>query len=253
MAKEKNSVKILEKGNLYFFYRPKIEKPSPKKSKDISRLYMILSPFRKRSFRLLIVGQKELPRIKGDRRNWAFVYKVSNHVKEIEGELHEEKYKTKTRGERKTPVSRPAGEGIYAIVFHKNHTHFIYNLELPNRIGEVQKEFNIKQQGNFITTIKNPEKPSPMRAGLAHKQKAKFTKDLQNKFQGKQFYNLNPDFLDYQDAELIFIETGKKIYEDLGVKLNPKEETESSAEIFNELKLERDKHPLKPLFKGKWE
>lgn len=40
---------------------------------------------------------------------------------------------------------------------------------------------------------------------------------------------------------------------ELGIELKPEDETESSADVFKDLKLERERHPVKPLFKGKWE
>src|SRR5271165_6625217 len=51
---------------------------------------------------------------------------------------------------------RPAGEGVYALFLHGNHTHLAYVLELPLIPGEVQKAFNIKPEGGFVLAVKNP-------------------------------------------------------------------------------------------------
>lgn len=40
---------------------------------------------------------------------------------------------------------------------------------------------------------------------------------------------------------------------ELGIDLKPEDETEARAEIFKDLKLEREEHPTRPLFEGKWE
>jgi hypothetical protein len=41
--------------------------------------------------------------------------------------------------------------------------------------------------------------------------------------------------------------------EELGIELHPEDESVTSADIFNDLKMEKPIHPLKPLFKGEWE
>lgn len=42
------------------------------------------------------------------------------------------------------------------------------------------------------------------------------------------------------------------MYEDLGIGLETEDESESTAEIFNDLRLEKSQHPTEPLLKGKW-
>jgi len=39
----------------------------------------------------------------------------------------------------------------------------------------------------------------------------------------------------------------------LGVRLLPRHETEATAEIFTELRMEKSLHPVGPLLEGKWE
>ncbi len=40
--------------------------------------------------------------------------------------------------------------------------------------------------------------------------------------------------------------------EELGIELQPAEERETQAAIFRDLKLEREQHPIDPLFRGEW-
>ena len=40
--------------------------------------------------------------------------------------------------------------------------------------------------------------------------------------------------------------------EDLGIDLDPEHETEATADLFQELRLERERHPVEPLLVGKW-
>jgi hypothetical protein len=56
---------VLERGSIYFLYRPKVENPDedrPVKSlDDVERTYIVLSPDGKRLYRRIVSGRKELP------------------------------------------------------------------------------------------------------------------------------------------------------------------------------------------------
>ncbi|WKZ34006.1 MAG: hypothetical protein QY316_06305 [Thermodesulfobacteriota bacterium] len=245
---------VLERGSIYFIYRPKVEEEEVKGLKEVQRFYMVLSPEGKKIYRLIVVGRQALPDVEGGERSWGFVDKVRRRAEEVADELEEKEYRTKTRGERELPAARPAGEGVYAIARHGDHTHLAYSLELPERPGEVQEAFRIEDEASYIVTIKNPEKPAPPGAGLKGRKKAGFPKRLMQKFDGRRFADADPpDFLDYEGAEMILIGASEEPIKELGLALKPKDETESSADIFKDLKLEREKHPVKPLLKGKWE
>jgi hypothetical protein len=41
-SKQKD-VQILEQGNIYFFYRPKVDEPSVEGLEDVERFYMVLN------------------------------------------------------------------------------------------------------------------------------------------------------------------------------------------------------------------
>jgi len=41
--------------------------------------------------------------------------------------------------------------------------------------------------------------------------------------------------------------------EELGVRLNPEQEMLETAELFNNLRMERSEHPLRPLCEGRWQ
>jgi hypothetical protein len=79
---------VLERGNIYFAYRPRVEHTSAQGLEDIQRFFVILSPFDKEHHRLIVIGRKKLPAISGDQeRNWGFVQKVSREPEDIEDEL----------------------------------------------------------------------------------------------------------------------------------------------------------------------
>ena len=247
---------VLERGDIYFAYRPRVGLEVAKRFEDVARFYMILSRHGKRSYRLIIIGEKRLPAVSGgDRKSWGFVEKVATRAEDVEDELDPEQYQTKTRGERHVPAARPAGEGIYALVRHGGeHTHLAYALELPARPGEVQRALNIVNEGSYIVSVKNPEASSPPGMGLDETRRATFPKHLQERFRGRRFIPVDPpEFLDHEGAEILLVGARQDVYAELGMKLDPEKETETTAEIFRDLKLERSMHPLTPLFKGKWE
>ena len=189
----KNTSEILERGNIYFLYRPKVQQEHPRSEKDVERFYVVLSPEGKELYRKIIIGQKGLPRIhNGGERNWAFVNKVTQDARQLEEDFQQIEYDTKTRGEREIPAVRPAGEGVYAIVRHEDHTHLAYSLELPEKPREVQDAFHIEEEASYIISIKNPEKGSPPQAGLRGEQKAEYPKELLQRFSDRRFANADP-------------------------------------------------------------
>ena len=120
----------------------------------------------------------------------------------------------------------------------------------PADPDKVQRDLQIEQEGSYIITVKNPEAGSPGGAGLQGRQKADFPKRLQEVFGDRKFADFDPaDFLDHEGAELILIAAKEDPKKELGVQL----ESEKTADIFADLKLKREEHPLGPLFEGKWE
>ena len=246
---------VLERGNIYFVYRPKVEHASAAGLEDIQRFFVILSPFGKARYRLIVIGRKKLPAI-GDEheRNWGFVQKVAREPEGIEDELDRLTYSTATRGERHLSPARPAGEGVYTIARHDDHTHLAFALELPERPGEVQEELNIPREGSYIITVKNPDVDAPPGVGLQEEDRADLPQRLRERFHGRRFIPVDPpDYLDREGAEFVLIGADEHVFEELGVRLNPEHETLETAELFNDLRMERSEHPLKPLFEGRWQ
>src|SRR5918994_2874185 len=116
---------VLERGNIYFVYRPKVEHASAAGLEDIQRFFVILGPFGKARHRLIVIGRKKLPAIRDNHeRNWGFVQKVAGEPEAIENELDRLTYFTATRGERHVAPARPAGGGGYTNACYHDHTHF---------------------------------------------------------------------------------------------------------------------------------
>jgi len=254
MAQKSSRARVIERGNIYFFYRPKVDEEHPTGIDDIQRFYLLLAPKNGDRYRLLTMGRKAMPRVDHSKeKHWGFVSKVGRVPEDIVEVLEKETYTTKTLGERENPAARPAGEGVYALVRHGDHTHLTYALELPKTQGEVQKELHIEAEASYIVSVKNPEKSSPAEVGLRGSQKAKFPARLQERFGDKRFACADPpELLDYEGAELILMAGSSDPEQDLGITLSPQKETATSADIFTELHLERARHPTRPLFEGRW-
>ena len=253
MAKSER-VDVMERGDIYFAYRPKIDVETPKGIDDVQRFYMILKPREADRYRMVVFGQKKLPEVEGSgKRYWAFVDKVSRKVDDVTRELGAEQYETKTRGERTRPAARPAGEGVYALVRHGDHTHLAYVLELPAEGSDVQRELNIRDEGSYIISVKNPQTPSPRGMGLGEHEEAEFPKRLQERFRNRRFINVDPpEFLNHEGAELLFVGAAADVSDELGITLDAERETEDTAEVFSDLELDRQEHPTAPLLKGEW-
>jgi len=243
----------LERGDIFFLYRPKLDIESVHSVDDVQRFYMILKPDGKQVFRRIIIGRKRLPDPGEHERTWGFVDLVSSNPEEIEDELDPQQYETKTRGLRVEPPARPVGEGIYAIVCHDRHSHIAYALELPKEPGEAQRAFNIKKGASLIVTVKNPEASSPPQAGLPPSRKPAYPESVIRKFGDRRFVDLDPPgFLDYPGTELVLVGAREDFKSELGIDLRPRHQSIKSAALFTRLGMEKDVHPLEPLTTGEW-
>lgn len=249
-----NDVEVLEAGNIYFCYRPKVEHDEAEGLKEVQRFYVVLKPKGEKVYRMLAVGQKHLPDVEQHgQQTWAFVDSVTSDAREIEESLRERHYQTKTRGERTLPAARPSGEGTYEIVRHDNHTHLVYALELPENPGDVQRDFNIENEGSYILQIKNPEQGAPKGLGLKEDQQARFPEKLQQRFRGRRFVGAeSPEFLNYEGAELLLIAASEDISKELGLEIDADHETETTADMIRDLHMRKSRHPIEPLFQGTW-
>lgn len=254
MAKTKSPVTLLELGNIYFLYRPKVEKNMVKSFADVEHFFAVLHPCDKNIYRLIVIGEKHLPLFKNiDRITWGFVDKVVKKPQVLDRILGKEIYQTKTRGKRFIEAVRLAGEGMYEIVRHANHTHLIYVLENPAFLGEVQKSLDIVKEGSYILSIKNPEKPSPKGVGLRSSQEANYPKNLQAQFRGHRFSPADPpNFLNYPGTQLLLIGASEDVSGELGIEFNPAGEQSCNLAVFQDLKIKKTPQNTLPLFEGRW-
>ena len=260
MASKNNKSNIIEQGDIFFFYRPKVGAEEVEDARDVQRFYMVTSPEDSKKYRLFLVGQKQLPEIvegksTSKEKNWALNILTTPNPDDIHNELLPAEYTTETRGKRRLAAATPTGEGKYCIVKHDNHTELAYLLELPEIPGPTQREFEIKKEASYIISVKNPDIKVPGFAAFSSEEKKPdYPKHLKEKFGDRRWINVeDSDFLNYDNIQLLLIGARKKdVEEELGIDIDEEKETERSADLFKQLKVRKEQVPLKPLLKGKF-
>ncbi len=240
----------LERGDIFFFYRPDTEQSPPGGLLDVNRFQVVLRPEGQEVLRSITIGKKKLPGDDGDGRHWGFVDGVFREPEALRQALAGAGDESQSGRDRAAAV--PAGEGVYALARHGRNTVLAYALELPEEPGEVQRAFNIARQGRFTLVVKNPQTNAPEGVGLDEDRRANFPEELMAKFGDRKWIGAEPpELLDYEGAELVLI-AGQDGGEDLGIDLEPQPEDEENAEIFHDLHLEMSERTVKPLFEGTW-
>jgi uncharacterized protein DUF2795 len=262
MAKEDRS-EVIEQGDMFFFYRPKVDAEEVENIKDVQRFYMVTSAKEKKKqkeiYRLFLIGQKQLPEIvegksTSEEKNWALNIVTTFNPDDIHKEFLPAEYTTETRGKRRLAAAVPAGEGKYVIVKHDNHTELAYILELPETAGPTPREFEIKKEASYIISVKNPEINIPSFSAFSSDKKPQYPKHLKEKFEDRRWINVeDSELINYENTQLLLIGAKKKdVEQELGIDIEEKKETDSSADLFKELRLRKEQIPLKPLLKGKF-
>jgi hypothetical protein len=256
------SVTTVESGNIYFCFRPKVGRRDVSGLGDIQRFFIILKPQGKKTYRKLVIGHQRLPDINRHGQSvWGFVDSVTKSPQEIESGLRSEHYTTQTRGGRQVPAACPVGEGVYELVQHGDHTHLVFALELPATPGPAQEELNIPAEASYVVQIRNPMQGANKVANkVANKGSNKtdarrdgFPRSLQARFRNRRFISEDvPEFLDHAGAEILLVAASQDVSGELGIALDRRHETEATADIINDLRMRKSRHPIKPLFAGEW-
>ncbi len=242
---------IMERGDIFFFYRPRDENSPPSGLIDVNRFHVVLRPEGKEVLRYITVGKKKLPSGKADNRFWAFVDGVYEDADSLRQALvgHGDDQLGGVTADRAGAV--PAGGGVYALVRQGRTSLLAYELELPEEPGEVQRTFNISHQGRLSLILKNPRAGSPAGVGLETDRQAEFPEELQEQFGNRKWIGAMPEFLNHEGAELLLV-AGDDLGTDLELDLEPETEEERSAELIEELRLNLTERTIKPLFEGSW-
>ena len=269
-SKNYDSERVIESGDIFFFYRPKIDTEEVHDIDDVQRFYMITckdindddeNKNRNKNYRLFLLGSKKMPEIVerksgSEERNWALNILTTSNADKIHSELLiPAEYTTKTRGKRRLSPAQPAGEGKYSIIKHDGHTELAYILEIPENPGKTQLEFEIKKEASYIVSVKNPEIFIPGYAAFSKKdKKPDYPKHIKEKFGEKRWINVDdPEILDYENTQLLLIGARKRnVEEELGIEIDEERENKISTDIFKELKIKKEEIPLQSFLKGKF-
>jgi hypothetical protein len=240
----------LERGDIFFFYRPRVGMDEVRSLADVQRLFLVLHPQGSSHVREIVVGTKRLPDVARHERAWAFVARVSSRA-DFREELERRTYQTKTRGERVQPEARPAGEGRYMIVDHGGHTHLAYALELPSEPGEAQRTLRINGEASYIVAVRNPEAPAP--PGMDPPARAPDLPEwLRSRFGGRRFAQLDTtEWLEHEGVELVLIGAAAAAARELGIELDAEAESVHDADLFETLRLKPEDLPVEPMRSGK--
>jgi hypothetical protein len=287
---DESVAEVLEKGDIFFFYRPKAKVVNDgsggdvKSIEDIRRFFMVTastitaaadntgSKYQEQfdntnsttskeegessRYRLFVIGKKSLPEIRTtearrSERYWAKVGGIFENPQELTNELLADEF-------RKGDAARPVGEGKYAIVKHQDHAELAYVLEMPEEPGEAQRELGIEKEASYIISVINPKVPVP--AGYpSSEEPPNYPESILKEFgQNENFVSLARDlrFINFQNAQMILVgaREGKDVIQkEFGIDIKEEKETVHSADVFSKLKIEKDRVPIKPLIEGKFE
>ena len=264
-----DSKRFIESGDIFFFYRPKIDTEEVKDIEDVQRFYMVTcndinkntNKNKNKKYRLFMLGSKKMPEILegksgSEERSWALNILTTSNADVIHNELLlPVEYTTKTRGKRRLSAAQPAGEGKYSIIRHDGHTELAYILEIPEDPGPIQTEFEIKKEASYIVSVKNPEIFIPGFDAFSKKdKKPNYPTHIKEKFGEKRWINVDdPEILNYENTQLLLIGARKRnVEEELGIEIDEEKENKNSVDIFKELKIKKEEIPLRAFLKGKF-
>lgn len=177
---EIGSFDILEKGNIFFFYRHRVNGAGAHGIDDVARSFIVLRPASPvtapdvknssfglgATFRLLVVPKKVLPK-SGGVKEMGFVEKAQVTLKELqETFIAGFDYETRTHGARTMPEAKLYAKGVYTITSTHQGSYLAYILTDPKKLGPVQEDFGLQERGSWIVQSKNPKVFSPPSVSL---------------------------------------------------------------------------------------
>ncbi|KAL1859380.1 hypothetical protein Plec18167_006665 [Paecilomyces lecythidis] len=218
-SKERENIvpsNILEKGIIYFFFRPRVNVEEPESINEVARSFFVLrptplgatldkGPVEAQNCRLLILPKKKFP-TSGKERDMGFVEKAGMSMKDLHEKFIEGgTYETSTRGERTKPEAKPYAEGVYAITSTKRASHLAYVVTAPSEIGDIQHDFGLHKRGSWILQSKNPKFPGPAQLP----KNPEYPENVKEKFGDYRWIPLEPELINYPNAQFLMIGEGQ--------------------------------------------
>jgi hypothetical protein len=211
----RDAVDTLEQGVITVLYRPRVGLTDARGLADVQRLYLRLQPEGQRWCRLLVIGRKKLPEPAeaGHARYWAFVDTARADPAQVASALGEYTYLTRTRGPRHQAGARMAGEGIYSIARHRDHTHLVYELRGPEELGRIQEDLHLRPSASYVMIARNPAAAVPPELEVPSESRVRLPAALRERFRGRRFAPADPQLLDHEGLDLILIAAAEDVDE----------------------------------------
>jgi hypothetical protein len=144
-------VDVLERGDIAFFYRPTVraaDAPPGAEAGGVQRFFFVLMPASGPARRLR-VGKKRLP-TRGGQRFWVEVERVGSLDHVLVDQLEDERYQTRTRGERYQPGARPVAQGCYAFVRHGDHCHLAFRIDRAELADDLPEDVRVPDAASYV-------------------------------------------------------------------------------------------------------
>ncbi|PRD42567.1 hypothetical protein C5748_15830 [Phyllobacterium phragmitis] len=104
-----------------------------------------------------------------------------------------------------------------------------------------------------MLSVKNPEKGSPAYAGLREQDKADYPEKLQEEFRDRRFDREDVELLNFEGAEFLLVGARKDPEAAYGIELDTDPADYGHADTVRRLRIVKSRHPVKPLFEGRWD
>jgi hypothetical protein len=186
---EEASFVVLESGKIRFFVRPRLEVEVPRSLDDVQCFSFTLTPRNRETFRRISIKER-LPDPHVRERQMARVDGMGSVANAIE-----------------------IASGTYAIASHRDHTHFLYELELDGGVpvAGLLRQLRIASRTSYVAAMATLR---PMwrirdRAGAAATSKSHDGAVDLGRFDLRRLTPLDPACLDHEGTEFVLVGGGQ--------------------------------------------
>jgi hypothetical protein len=87
-------------------------------------------------------------------RFWVLVERVGSLDEVLTDQLEDERYPSRTRGERYQPGARPVAQGCYAFVRHGDHCHLAFRVDQGEAAEELPDDVRVPDAASYVVLAK---------------------------------------------------------------------------------------------------
>jgi hypothetical protein len=192
----------LERGEIRFYARPRVERAAVESFDDVQRMFFVLRR-EDGTCRRISVGKKRMP---ARERQWAYVDRVGASFRDVLEDVGPETYPTKTHGLRYQEGADEVARGRYVIASHGTHAHF--DIELEGEVSSLRAELRLPRSATYIAAVMNPQRFAEDDPQSMFTEPSLYPDELTARFRGRRYAALEPAFLDHEGAELVIVGLG---------------------------------------------